>query len=89
MAQTGCGQAIDNTQMTDWIIPEGAALPKPVRTYSKTSGTAGFYDVGELHSINMPAKSRFLRITATDIDPLPCRYFSEVDTRKSISENLT
>jgi len=83
------GQAIDNTGMTDWVIPEGEALPKPVRTYSMTPGTAGFYDVGELHSIDMPATSRFLRITATDIDPLPCRYFGEVDTRKSIAESLT
>jgi len=83
------GQAVDNTQMTDWVIPEGETLPKPVKTYSMTPGMAGFYDVGELHSIDMPATSRFLRITATDIDPLPCRYFDEVDTRKSIAENLT
>ena len=83
------GQAVDNTRMTDWIIPDGETLPKPVKTYLMTPGMAGFYDVGDLHSIDMPATSRFLRITATDIDPLPCRYFDAVDTRKSIAENLT
>ena len=82
------GQAVDNTQMTDWVIPAGEELPKPVKTYSMTPGTAGFYDVGELHSIDMPATSRFLRITATDIDVLPCKYYDAVDTRKSIAENL-
>lgn len=82
------GQAVDNTQMSDWVIPEGEELPIPVRTYLMTPGTAGFYDVGELHSIDMPAESRFLRITATDIDPLPCRYFDAVDTRKSIAQHL-
>jgi hypothetical protein len=69
-------------------IPDGEELPKPVKTYSMTPGTAGFYDVGELHSIDMPATSRFLRITATDIDVLPCKYYDAVDTRKSIAENL-
>lgn len=83
------GQAVDNTRMTDWVIAKGDTLPKPVKTYLMTPGSAGFYDVGELHSIDMPATSRFLRITATDIDPLPCRYFDEVDTRKSIAETLT
>jgi len=82
------GQAIDNTQMTDWRIPEGEKLPKPVKTYRLSPGMAGYYDVGDLHSIDMPATSRFLRITATDIDALPCRYFHEVDTRKAIAETL-
>jgi len=83
------GQAVNNTRMTDWVIAKGETLPKPVKTYLMTPGTAGFCDVGELHSIDMPAASRFLRITATDIDPLPCRYFDKVDTRKSIAETLT
>lgn len=82
------GQAVDNTRMADWIIPEGEELPKPVKTYSMTPSMAGFYDVGELHSIDMPATSRFLRITATDIDVLPCKYYDAVDTRKSIAEHL-
>ena len=82
------GQAVDQTQMTDWQIPEGEDLPKPVKTYRLLPGMAGFYDVGELHSIDMPATSRFLRITAMDIDELPCRYFHEVDTRKAIAERL-
>ena len=82
------GQAIDHTQMTDWAIPGGETLPKPLKTYRMAPGSAGYYDVGELHSIDMPASSRFLRITATDIDVLPCRYFHEVDTRKSIAKYL-
>ncbi len=82
------GQAVDNTQMTDWVIPDGETLPRPVKTYSMTPGSAGYYDVGALHSIDMPATSRFLRITGTDIDLLPCRYFHEVDTRQSIIEHL-
>ncbi len=82
------GQAAEYTRMTDWRIPEGEKLPKPVRSYRLLPGMAGFYDVGELHSIDMPATARFLRITATDIDELPCRYFHEVDTRKAIAETL-
>ncbi len=89
MAQMGCAQAVVNTQMIEWIIPEGEALPKPLKTYYMTSGTAGFYDVGELHSINMLAMSGFLQITATDIDPLPSQYFDHVDTRNPIAGNLT
>lgn len=82
------GQAIDHTQMTDWQIPEGDEIPKPVRTYRLSPGMAGYYDVGDLHSIDMPATSRFLRITATDIDVQSCRNFHEVDTRKAIAETL-
>ncbi len=82
------GQAVDHTRMSDWIIPEGEILPKPTRTYLMQPGSAGFYDVGELHAIDMPASSRFLRITGTDIDVLPCKYYDEVDTRKSIAAHL-
>ncbi len=82
------GQAVDQTRMTDWMVPEGEALPKPTKTYLMSPGDAGFYDVSDLHSIDMPANSRFLRITATDIDVLPCKYYDEVDTRKSIAAHL-
>jgi hypothetical protein len=82
------GQAMGYTQMTDWAIPPGADLPDPVRTYRLEPGMAGFYDVGALHSIDMPASSRFLRITATDIDALACKYYDEVDTRQAIADRL-
>lgn len=38
--------------------------------------------------IDMPASFRGLRITATAVDALPCRYFDAVDIRKSIAEYL-
>lgn len=82
------GQAVDKTRMSDWTIPEGETLPKPTKTYLMQPGAAGFYDVGDLHSIDMPASSRFLRITGTDIDVLPCKYYDEVDTRASIAAHL-
>ncbi len=82
------GQARAHTQMTDWEIPAGQDKPVPVRTYRLLPGMAGYYDIGAFHSIDMPETSRFLRITATDIDDLPCKYFDEIDTRKTIAEYL-
>ena len=82
------GQAVDITIMTDWRIPEAGKSPVPVKTYALKPGMAGYYDVGDLHSIDMPATSRFLRITATDIDVLPCKYYDEVDTRQAIRDTL-
>ncbi len=82
------GQAVDVTRMTDWVVPAGQTLPVPTRTYAMQPGDSGFYNVGELHSIDMPASSRFLRITGTDIDVLPCKYYDAVNTREAIAEHL-
>jgi predicted metal-dependent enzyme (double-stranded beta helix superfamily) len=82
------GQAIEYTEMTEWDLADGAELPEPRRSYRLQPGMAGYFDVGQLHSIDLPDGSRFMRITATNIDDLTCRYFHDVDVRQAIAQKL-
>jgi predicted metal-dependent enzyme (double-stranded beta helix superfamily) len=67
------GQAIKHTDMTVWKRLDtgdgaGPAELEPVKTYRLEPGQAGRYDVGDIHSIDYPEGSRFVRVTGRDLD---------------------
>jgi predicted metal-dependent enzyme (double-stranded beta helix superfamily) len=67
------GQASQYTDMTEWERIDGGASPgeaklKPVKKYRLMPGQAGIYQDGAIHSIDYPAKSRFVRVTGTNLD---------------------
>ena len=67
------GQAIKHTDMIEWEReddggdPEHAKL-KPAKKYRLDPGEAGIYQDGNIDSIDYPDKSRFVRVTGTNLD---------------------
>ena len=52
-----------------------AAIPstpssKPEKKYRLNPGQAGIYQDGAIHSIDYPDKSRFVRVTGTNLDKI-------------------
>jgi predicted metal-dependent enzyme (double-stranded beta helix superfamily) len=67
------GQAALWTDMTEWEREDDGADPKhaklrPAKKYRLTPGHAGIYQDGAIHSIDYPDKSRFVRVTGTNLD---------------------
>lgn len=67
------GQAIKHTDMTVWKRLDkgdgaGTAELEQVKSYRLEPGHAGRYDVGDIHSIDYPDGSRFVRVTGRDLD---------------------
>ena len=67
------GQATSYTDMIEWEREDNGADPKhaklkPAKTYRLTPGHAGIYQDGKIHSIDYPDKSRFVRVTGTNLD---------------------
>lgn len=67
------GQAIKHTDMTVWRRLDkgdgaGPADLEKVKSYRLEPGHAGRYDVGDIHSIDYPDGSRFVRVTGRDLD---------------------
>ena len=70
------GQAAGYTDMIEWERTDdrsdpGRAALKQVKSYRLTPGKAGIYQDGAIHSIDYPAKSRFVRVTGTNLDRIP------------------
>jgi predicted metal-dependent enzyme (double-stranded beta helix superfamily) len=70
------GQASLHTDMIEWEREDNGGDPKhaklkPVKTYRLTPGHAGIYQDGKIHSIDYPDKSRFVRVTGTNLDRIP------------------
>jgi predicted metal-dependent enzyme (double-stranded beta helix superfamily) len=67
------GQATKYTDMIEWeriddgVDPTHAKL-KPAKSYRLDPGHAGIYQDGRIHSIDYPEKSRFIRVTGTNLD---------------------
>ena len=67
------GQAIGHTDMTEFRrVDDGAdaahAKLEVTRKYRLNPGEVGIYASGAIHSIDYPEKSRFIRITGTNLD---------------------
>ena len=67
------GQAVGQTEMTDWKIVERGAGDKPhlveaVRTYAMNPGDAKVYDVGDVHSPNRTKPVKLIRIEGANLD---------------------
>ena len=74
------GQAAKYTDMTEWERsenggPAGHADLKPVTKYRLNPGQAGIYQDGRIHSIDYPAKARFVRVTGVDLERIPRHKF--------------
>ena len=70
------GQATEHTDMIEWERVDDRSDPthgelKPVKKYRLKPGQAGIYQDGAIHSIDYPAKSRFIRVTGTNLDRIP------------------
>ena len=69
------GQATLWTDMTEWQREDDGSDPKhaklkPAKKYRLTPGHAGIYQDGAIHSIDYPDKSRFVRVTGTNLDKI-------------------
>ena len=69
------GQAIKYTDMIEWEREDDGADPKharlrPAKSYRLDPGHAGIYQDGKIHSIDYPDKSRFVRVTGTNLDKI-------------------
>jgi len=74
------GQATHYTDMTEWERLDDSADPdrailRPKRQYRLMPGQAGIYQEGAIHSIDYPARARFIRVTGTNLDRIPRRRF--------------
>ena len=68
------GQAKQYTDMIEWERVDGGgekAELKPIKRYRLNPGEAGIYQNGAIHSIEYPARSRFVRVTGTNLDRIP------------------
>ena len=70
------GQATEHTDMIEWERVDDRSDPthgelKPAKKYRLTPGHAGIYQDGAIHSIDYPPKSRFIRVTGTNLDHIP------------------
>jgi hypothetical protein len=67
------GQAALWTDMIEWKREDDGTDPKhakltPEKKYRLTPGHAGIYQDGKIHSIDYPDRSRFVRVTGTNLD---------------------
>jgi hypothetical protein len=80
------GQATHYTDMIEWEREDNGANPehaklKPVKSYRLLPGHAGTYEDGKIHSIDYPDRSRFVRVTGTNLDNIQ-RVRFDLDTGK-------
>ena len=69
------GQASKYTDMTEWERLDDGGDPKhaklrQIKKYRLTAGHAGIYQDGAIHAIDYPDKSRFVRVTGTNLDKI-------------------
>jgi len=74
------GQAAKYTDMTEWERHENGGAPghadlKAVKKYRLNPGQVGIYQDGRIHSIDYPAKARFVRVTGADLERIPRHRF--------------
>lgn len=74
------GQAAKYTDMTEWDRSENGGPPghadlKAVKKYRLNPGEVGIYQDGRIHSIDYPAKARFVRVTGVDLERIPRSTF--------------
>jgi len=74
------GQAIGHTDMTEFRRVDDRADPEcakleVARKYRLNPGEVGVYADGAIHSIDYPDKSRFIRVTGTNLDRIGRQAF--------------
>ncbi len=70
------GQVAGHTDMTIWGAAENSQdKVEKIRTFRLEPGQAGLFDIREIHSIDYPAGSKFIRITGVDMSKEARRVF--------------
>ena len=70
------GQVAEYTDMTIWRTVEGGEETlEQVRSFRLAPGQAGLFDTKEIHSIDYPAGSKFIRVTGVDMSKEDRRVF--------------
>lgn len=69
------GQAMKYTEMTEWEREDDGRDPKhaklkQTKKYRLMPGHAGIFQDGAIHAIEYPDKSRFVRVTGTNLDKI-------------------
>jgi hypothetical protein len=77
------GQAVGETEMSDWDLIEPASDAKPGkvrrrRTYKLTPGSSHLYNEGDLHSPNRTAPTRLIRIEGVNIERVRRHKFEPI-----------
>jgi hypothetical protein len=77
------GQVTRYTDMSEWSRVDGGSGPGsadlvPTRRYRLEPGQTGLYEPGAIHSIELPADTRYMRVTGTDLDRIPTLMFDTV-----------
>ena len=67
------GQAVGQTEMTDWKIVERGSgdqphLVEPAKTYTMDPGDAHVYDIGDVHSPKRVKAVKLIRIEGANLD---------------------
>ena len=65
----------------------GEAKLEMTKEFRLNPGMAGLFDVGEIHAIDHPAGSRFVRVTGTDLNNVERLRFDEASGQAEIIEN--
>jgi predicted metal-dependent enzyme (double-stranded beta helix superfamily) len=73
------GQAVGYTDMTIWSAADSSdsndGHVEAIRTFRLEPGQAGLFDVREIHSIQYPDHSKFVRVTGVDMSQETRRVF--------------
>jgi predicted metal-dependent enzyme (double-stranded beta helix superfamily) len=69
------GQAVGYTDMTIWSADSNDDHVEPIRNFRLEPGQAGLFDVREIHSIQYPDHSKFVRVTGVDMSQETRRVF--------------
>ena len=69
------GQAVGETEMTEWEVVEPASADKPgkvrkTKVYALTPGVAQVYNEGQLHSPRREGPTRLIRIEGKNLDSI-------------------
>jgi hypothetical protein len=75
------GQAVQHTDVTEWERIDDGSDPKhgelvAKATYRLDPGNAAIYQDGMIHSIDYPDRSRFVRVTGTNLDRIARNSFN-------------
>ncbi|MEK9594778.1 MAG: hypothetical protein VW057_02350 [Rhodospirillaceae bacterium] len=83
------GQVSKHTDMTVWqhVDSESEKL-EVVRSYRLNPGMAGVYHPGDIHSIDYPAGSTFVRVTGTDLSKVARKVFDPETEAVKVVESV-
>ncbi|MFT6436987.1 MAG: putative metal-dependent enzyme (double-stranded beta helix superfamily) [Candidatus Azotimanducaceae bacterium] len=82
------GQVAGYTDMTIWESEDGADNLVQARSFRLEPGQAGLFDTREVHSIDYPAGSKFIRVTGVDMSKEARRVFDPVSGAVKVVESV-